>query len=553
MYASRMIRPVWLAACGAAWTVVPTTAVGADDADVAAALARVRAVERVRVECIQRVVPSVVCIFPRGSRAGGGSGVIIDPQGYGLTNFHVVRPFAGSRLGEGGLPDGRRYPLHVLGLDPTGDVAMFRLEADQPFIYAPLGESSRLRVGDWTLAMGNPFLLAEDYQPTVTSGIVSGLHRYQKGTGRALVYTDCIQVDTSINPGNSGGPLFDLRGELVGINGRISVEERGRVNVGLGYAISIDQIRRFLPALRAGLTVRHGTLNCTVRERRGVAGEVLVDQILADGAAQRAGLRLGDRIVRYNGTPILSGNQLLNLVGAYPGGWPVTVVYERDGRQTEVRLRLDDVPLPEQAAAAEAAPARRARRNPFRPNAAANRRAARRALERYRRSVGRADALTEVVAVRYVGQRRSLLQPDAPAQPLDLADERPAAETATQDASDAAQRERMIRWQLLAEGGERAFKVVGGDEVAGRVAVVLEDAPEGAPACRVAFDDAAGTLLQLELDAAGPGGEPVRFEYDDWRRAGLLRMPYRRRMYAGDRLVFEDEFRNIRPRTRGLP
>src|SRR5262249_20547032 len=178
-----------------------------------------------------------VCIFPEGSRSGGGSGVVIDSQGYGLTNFHVVRPLLAERRGEGGLSDGKTYPLEVLGIDPGGDVAMFKIKNDKPFYPAPLGDSDTLRVGDWTLAMGNPFLLAEDFRPTVTCGFVSGLHRYQRGEGRALVYTDCIQVDTSINPGNSGGPLFDLRGDLVGINGRISVAERGRVNVGLGYAI----------------------------------------------------------------------------------------------------------------------------------------------------------------------------------------------------------------------------------------------------------------------------------------------------------------------------
>ncbi|GIS58719.1 MAG: hypothetical protein CM1200mP2_09440 [Planctomycetaceae bacterium] len=108
----------------------------------------------------------------------------------------------------------------IVGIDPTGDVALVKLLGRDDFPHAQLGDSDKLKVGDWTFAMGNPFLLATDFQPTVTYGIVSGLHRYQyPGPGTILEYTDCIQVDTSINPGNSGGPLFSAGGQLVGING----------------------------------------------------------------------------------------------------------------------------------------------------------------------------------------------------------------------------------------------------------------------------------------------------------------------------------------------
>ena len=107
--------------------------------------------------------------------------------------------------------------------------------------------------------MGNPFLLATDFTPTVTFGLVSGVHRYQYPAGTLLEYTDCIQIDTSINPGNSGGPLFNMKGELIGINGRGSFEKRGRVNSGVGYAISINQIKNFLGHLHAGLDTDHAT------------------------------------------------------------------------------------------------------------------------------------------------------------------------------------------------------------------------------------------------------------------------------------------------------
>src|ERR671929_103732 len=117
---------------------------------------------------------------------------------------------------------------------------------------------------DWALAMGNPFLLATDFTPTVTFGLISGVHRYQYPSGTLLEYTDCIQIDTSINPGNSGGPLFNADGELVGINGRGSFEKRGRVNSGVGYAISTNQIKNFLRHLRAGIDTDHATLGASV-------------------------------------------------------------------------------------------------------------------------------------------------------------------------------------------------------------------------------------------------------------------------------------------------
>ena len=112
--------------------------------------------------------------------------------------------------------------------------------------------------------MGNPFLLATDFQPTVTSGIISGVHRYQFPAGTLLEYADCLQTDASINPGNSGGPLFNGQGQVVGINGRCSFDKRGRVSVDVGYAISINQIKNFLGVLHSGRIVDHATLGARV-------------------------------------------------------------------------------------------------------------------------------------------------------------------------------------------------------------------------------------------------------------------------------------------------
>ncbi len=291
--------------------------------------------QQARVDVVQKAAPAVVAIFsPDGN--GGGSGVLISPDGYALSNFHVTS--ATGEFMKCGLNDGKLYDAVIVGIDPTGDVALIKLLGREDFPHAPLGDSDALSVGDWTYAMGNPFLLATDFQPTVTAGIVSGLHRYQYPAGTLLEYTDCIQVDTSINPGNSGGPLFNAAGELVGINGRISVEKRGRVNVGAGYAISINQIKHFLDHLRGGHIVDHATLGATVRT--GADRIVLIDTILEQSDAFRRGLREDDELVSFAGRPIGSVNQFKNILGIYPKGWSLPLVYRRDGKKQEIIVEL---------------------------------------------------------------------------------------------------------------------------------------------------------------------------------------------------------------------
>ena len=231
---------------GSALLGVVVSSAAAGESSAPAALDRVLESERARIDMIERVSKATVCVFDE-TRDGGGAGVLIDPQGYSLTNFHVIQSIVATRQGFGGLSDGKLYPLELLGIDPGGDVAMFKLEGRDDFPVAKMGNSDALLLGDTTIALGNPFSLANDYTPTVTLGIVTGLHRYQYGSRDKLVYTDCIQTDSSINPGNSGGPLFDGAGRIIGINGRASFARRGRINVGLAYAITINQIKRFIP------------------------------------------------------------------------------------------------------------------------------------------------------------------------------------------------------------------------------------------------------------------------------------------------------------------
>lgn len=297
----------------------------------------VRQAQQQLIETIERVAPAVVCIYDQREQ-GGGSGVIVDPDGYGLTNYHVIAGMSATRRGLGGLDDGNLYELEVLGIDPTGDVAMFRLHGRDSFPHAEIGNSDTVRLGDTVIAMGNPFTLSEDYAPTVTTGLVSGVHRYQWGVGNNLIYSDCIQTDASINPGNSGGPLFNARGEIIGINGRISVNTRGRYNVGHGYAISSNQIRRFMPALRAGLLAKHGTLQATVTS----SGDgVVFDNVRNGFAADRAGIRIGDRLRFLDGVPIETPNRFASVVGTYPENWIIPLAIERDGEPLTLHARLD--------------------------------------------------------------------------------------------------------------------------------------------------------------------------------------------------------------------
>ena len=162
-----------------------------------------------RVAAMAKAKGSVLAIFsPTGG--GGGSGVVISPDGYALTNFHVAQP-SGKAM-KCGMADGKVYDAVIVGIDPTGDVALVKLFGRDSFPFSELADSDQLRQGDPVFAMGNPFLLATDFQPTVTCGILSGIHRYQFPSGTLLEYTDCLQTDALINPGNSGGPLFDCAG-----------------------------------------------------------------------------------------------------------------------------------------------------------------------------------------------------------------------------------------------------------------------------------------------------------------------------------------------------
>ncbi len=338
-FSNRLCRSILSIAVVCSWVGGLDSAVRADELSPAD-WQRILHLQQQRVTAINSVVGSVIAIYDE-HRVGGGSGVIIDPSGIALTNHHVI--MGAGIQGWGGLADGKLYSWKLIGTDPGGDVAVIQMEGRDDFPFTPLGDSDTVRVGDWALAMGNPFILTEDQAPTVTLGIVSGVKRYQPGAGtNELVYGNCIQVDSSINPGNSGGPLFNFSSRVIGINGRGSFQDRGRVNVGLGYAISANQIKNFLPDLLATKLVEHGTLDASFSDRDG---QVVCSTINQESPAAKAGLKLGDQLLEFEGQSISNANQFTNLICTLPQDWPATLKIRRpNSDEMTIHVRLLGLP-----------------------------------------------------------------------------------------------------------------------------------------------------------------------------------------------------------------
>ena len=302
------------------------------------AMLRVRADEARRQQVIERVYGSVLAIFGQDPQEGGGSGVLISADGQALTNFHVVA--AAGWQGVAGLPDGRLLPWRLIGVDPGGDLALIQLPSETALPAAELGDSRSLRPGMWVMAMGNGFNLAGDYQPGVSLGVVSGVERFQDGEGGSnlLRYGQCIQVDAAINPGNSGGPLFDMQGKVIGIVGRASFAERGRVNVGLGYAISVAQVLHFLPRLREGGLVHHGRVGATFTD---LDGKVICKALERDSQLAHAGLQRGDQLMRLGGVEVRSADHYTGLLSIYPAGAVVEMVWNHQGQWRSSKIILE--------------------------------------------------------------------------------------------------------------------------------------------------------------------------------------------------------------------
>ncbi len=287
----------------------------------------------------ERVRPAFVFL-------GGGSGAIISPDGLVLTNDHVISDGRAFGARKGGLFDlrtgaGRHYQAKLLGHDVRGDLALLQLvlAKGETVPCFKLGDSEALRPGDFALAIGNPLAVGlVDYSPTFTAGIVSARNQVHGN------YTDALVTDAPINPGNSGGPLVNAQGELVGIDGQIATRWGLRSSTGLGYAISSRQIRIWLPRLKEakGQEVAHGGIPGVLldTQRAAKSREVIVEAVGDGSYAARCGLRGGDRITRFEGTPITGPVQLAGLMGMYPEGQEVRLDVDRGGHEVPLRLTL---------------------------------------------------------------------------------------------------------------------------------------------------------------------------------------------------------------------
>lgn len=282
-------------------------------------------------------------------RVGLGSGLIVGAQGYILTNEHVVANAVDIKVK---LSDGREFDAEIIGSDPNSDLAIIKIEANNLPV-ARLGDSSKLSIGSWVVAIGNPFGFAiESPEPTVTVGVVSALERYLPAlAGRKIGFGELIQTDAAINPGNSGGPLVNLRGEVIGINVAILTHTGGYQ--GLGFAIPINRARRVKEHLIRGEEVLYGWLGVSIqdlnkdlrnyfgiREREGV----IVVKVYGDSPAQAAGLKEGDLILTYDRKPVKTTRDLVRMVTETEVGQLVDLKIIRNRQEKAVSVKISSRP-----------------------------------------------------------------------------------------------------------------------------------------------------------------------------------------------------------------
>ena len=311
-------------------------------------------------------MPSVVTIEVAGAQgAGSGSGVIISSDGHVMTNAHVVSSGSQEPAVRVTTSDGRLLGAEVVGRDILSDIAVLKLEGDRPFPVMSIGDSDELNVGDETIAIGAPLGLPG----TVTSGIVSAVNRsitvgassapgeedgqfdFDLPGGVSIGQTislPVIQTDASINPGNSGGALLNTSGELIGVNVAIaSTGGQGSGSIGLGFAIPSNFALRVANELIQSGTASHGLLGALVTDASSVASATVtgayIDSVTPGGAADRAGIRAGDVVTRFNGLPVTNRIDLTAQVRVLPGGSEAALTYVRAGNSYTVEVTLGDL------------------------------------------------------------------------------------------------------------------------------------------------------------------------------------------------------------------
>jgi serine protease Do len=279
---------------------------------------------------------------------GMGSGFIFSSKGYVVTNEHVVR---GAEKISVILADGRSFSGKVVGSQPQYDVAIVKIEGERLPV-APLGTSSDLMVGEWAVAIGNPFgFMLNDTQPTVTAGVISATRRDIKAGATGVgIYKNMIQTDAAINPGNSGGPLVNARGDVIGVNTFIFTKSGG--SEGIGFAIPIDAVKRVVDEIIRYGKVRNvwigvGTWDITpyLAERLGTKDRngIYIASVEKFSPADKAGAKVGDIIRKVNGTPVGDVNEAYRALFGANVGDTITLTVERDGAPVTLRLVLEEL------------------------------------------------------------------------------------------------------------------------------------------------------------------------------------------------------------------
>jgi serine protease Do len=269
---------------------------------------------------------------------GLGSGVIVSSDGYILTNNHVAGHADEIHVR---LLDKREFTAKVVGKDPKTDLALIKIDTQQPLPVAPLGNSSTAEVGDWVIAIGSPF----GFNSTVTAGIISA-----KGRALGGNYDDFIQTDASINPGNSGGPLFNAKGQVIGIN--TAIYSSTGSNAGIGFAIPIDIAKQVMEQLKDHGKVTRGWLGVEIQEVTPDLAQsfnlakpegALVANVEKEGPALKSGILRGDIIVKFNGLPVQDEHQLPELVAQTPIGDTVPVEVIRNGKHLTIQTKVAEL------------------------------------------------------------------------------------------------------------------------------------------------------------------------------------------------------------------
>lgn len=305
--------------------------------------------EKGYADVVEKLIPSVVNIsstsvsffgyYPRKKEALG-SGFIINKDGTILTNYHIVHGFKSVTVI---LHNGIKEKAEIIGADPKTDIALLKIETDEKLTPVKFGNSSSMRIGDIVLAIGNPFGLGN----TVTTGIISAKSRVLDANN----FVDYIQTDAAINSGNSGGPLFNVKGEVIGVNSAIASPGPVPINTGISFAVPIDTIENVISDLKKYGETKRGSLGIAVRDideaikkkldLPNKKGAVVIG-VKEKSTAEKNGLKAGDTIIKYNGKDVDDVRKLINYIAATPLGEEIKLTIIRDGEEKIIETKLQE-------------------------------------------------------------------------------------------------------------------------------------------------------------------------------------------------------------------